>query len=50
MWFTIEHVAKFSDDRPIDLGDSAAKKDLNYSDKTEWPAAIRRLSNAFLKK
>jgi len=34
---TIEHVTKFGDDRPSDLGDQAAKKeDLNYSGKTEW--------------
>jgi len=33
-------VAKFGDDRPSDLGDKAAKKEyLNYSGKTEWPAA-----------
>jgi len=27
-------VAKFGDDQPSDLGDQAAKKDLNYSGKT----------------
>jgi len=31
-------VAKFDDDQPSNLRDWAAKKGLNYSSKTEWPA------------
>ena len=40
---TNNQVAKFGDDQPSDLRDKVAKKrqrkDLNYSGKTEWPAA-----------
>jgi len=36
---SLSNVAKFGDDQPSDLGDQVAKKEINYSSKTEWPAA-----------
>ena len=45
IWITIEHVAKFGDERPSDLArrlssEKKKKEDLNYGGQTEWPAAI----------